>query len=132
MLGLREQVGRDPRRIVGAVRHHENLGRSRDGIDPHPAEHFALGGGDIGVARPDDLVDRRNRCGPIGQRGNGLRAAHAIDFRDACELRRGQRQRIDFAPVAGVTMTIRATPATRAGTAFIRTELGYDAVPPGT
>ena len=33
---------------------------------------------------------------------------------------------------AGTHMAIRPTPATRAGTAFIRTEDGYAALPPGT
>ena len=32
----------------------------------------------------------------------------------------------------GVTMTISSTPAIRAGMAFISTEEGYAAVPPGT
>ena len=34
--------------------------------------------------------------------------------------------------VGGVTMIISSTPATRAGTAFIRTDEGYAAAPPGT
>ena len=36
------------------------------------------------------------------------------------------------APVGGTTAMISCTPATRAGTAFMITDEGYDALPPGT
>ena len=60
VLGLGQQVGGDPVRIVGAVRDDEDFRRPGDGVDADPAEHLALGGGDIGVAGPDDLVDGRD------------------------------------------------------------------------
>ena len=40
--------------------------------------------------------------------------------------------KFDFPSGVGATMTISGTPATFAGTAFISTEDGYAAVPPGT
>ena len=56
-----------------------------------------LGGGDIGVAGADDLGDRRDRRGAVGQRRHRLRAADAIDLGDAGEMRRRQHQRIELA-----------------------------------
>jgi hypothetical protein len=49
-----------------------------------------LGGGDIEIAGADDLVDARNVCGPVGQCGDGVRAAEAIELRDAEEMRGGE------------------------------------------
>ena len=44
-----------------------------------PAAHEALGGGDVGVAGPHDLVDRRDRPRAVGERRDRLRAADAVD-----------------------------------------------------
>ena len=64
VLGLREQVHRDPVRIGGAVAQHQDFRRAGDHVDADRAEHAALGGGHVGVAGADDLVDRRqwSRC----------------------------------------------------------------------
>ncbi len=59
MLGLAEQIGGDPFRIVLAIGDHQNFRRAGDAIDADLAEDFALGGCDIGIAGADDLVDRR-------------------------------------------------------------------------
>ena len=83
MLGLAEQIGGDPVRIVAAIGDHQDFRRPGDGIDAHLAEHFALGGGDPGIAGAHDLVHRRDACGAIGQRRHGLGAADAVDFADA-------------------------------------------------
>ena len=75
VLGLAEQVGRDPGRIVLRIRQHQNFGRSGDHVDPDGAEDFSLGGGDIGISRPDDFVDGLNGFSPISQRAHRLRDA---------------------------------------------------------
>ena len=81
MLGLAEQIGGDPVGIVGAVGDHQDFRRPGDGIDADLAEHFALGGGDLGIAGAHDLVHRRDAFGAIGQRRHRLRPADADRFR---------------------------------------------------
>src|SRR3546814_19395103 len=71
MLGLREQIHCDPARIGIAIADDDDLARAGNRVDADAAEDRALGGGDIGVARPDDLVDRRNRRRAIGERKFG-------------------------------------------------------------
>ena len=125
MLGLGEEVGGDPVGIVVAVGDDQDLARAGDHVDADRAEHLALGGGDVGVARPDDLGDRRDRRRAVGERGDRLGAADAVDLVDAGEPGGGEHQRVDACRRApATTMTTRSTPATFAGTAFIRTELG--------
>ena len=60
MLRLAQQIGGDPVRIVGAIGDHQDFRRPGDAVDADLAEHFALGGGDIGIAGADDLVHRRD------------------------------------------------------------------------
>ena len=85
----------------------------------------ALGRRHIGVAGPDDLGDRRDRRGAIGERRDRLRAADAIDLVDAGELGRRQHQRAELAVRRRHHHDERAArPATLAGTAFISTEDG--------
>ena len=57
-----------------------HLRRAGHHVDADLAEHLALGGGDIGVAGADDLGDRRDGLGAVGERGDRLRAADAIDL----------------------------------------------------
>ena len=97
VLGLRQQIDGDAARIVGGVGQHDDLGRAGDRVDADAAEHLPLGLGDIGVARPDDAIDRRDAGGAIGQRRNRLRAADPIDLRHAGAPRRGQHQRVQHA-----------------------------------
>src|SRR5690349_23835664 len=70
MLGLREEVHRDPVRLGPAVADDEDLRRSRDHVDADLAEHLALRGSDIGVARADDLVDARHALRAEGEHGD--------------------------------------------------------------
>ena len=65
-----------------------HLRRPGDHVDADLAEHLPLGGGDVGVARPDDLVDRGDALGAVGKRRDRLGAADAIDLVDAGELGR--------------------------------------------
>ena len=58
VLGLREQVGRDPRRVDRVVGDDRDFGRTGEPVDADDAEHLPLGLGHVRVARPDDDVDR--------------------------------------------------------------------------
>ena len=124
VLGLRQQIGGDPVGISRLVGDDQDFGRPRDHVDADLAEHDTLGGGDISVAGTDDLGHRLDALRAIGERGDRLRAADAVDFIDARKLRRGEHQRIEIPSGAGTTMTTRGTPATFAGTAFISTDDG--------
>ena len=97
MLGLRQQIGRDPAGIAGVVGDDQHFGRAGDHVDADLAEHQPLGRGDIGVAGADDLRHRRDRRGAVGERRHRLRAADAVDLGDAAEMRRRQHQRIELA-----------------------------------
>jgi hypothetical protein len=104
-----------------------------DHVDADLAEHLALGGGDIGIAGADDLGDRRDGVGAIGQRGHGLRAADAVDLVVTPASRAAaSTSGLSLPSGDGTTITTRSTPATLAGTAFISTDDRIAAVPPGT
>ena len=100
VLGLGQQVGGDPVGIVVAVGDDQHFRRAGDHVDADGAEHLPLGGRDIGVAGADDLGDRRDRLGAIGEGRDRLRAADAVDLGDAGEVGRGQHQRVDDAAAA--------------------------------
>ncbi len=70
VLGLGEQVGGQPIRIIVLVGDDEHFRGAGNHVDPDGAENLALGGGDIGIARTDDLGDRGDRLRAIGERGN--------------------------------------------------------------
>ena len=57
---------------------------------PHLVRDGDLGGGDVEVAGADDLVDGRDGLGAVGQRGDGLRSADAVELGDAGEVRGGE------------------------------------------
>ena len=97
VLGLGQQVGGDPGRIVVAVGQHQDFRRPGDQVDADPAEDPTLGGRHIGIAGPDDLVHRRDRRRAVGQRADRLGAAEAVDLVDAGKLGGGQHQRVDHA-----------------------------------
>ena len=122
MLGLGDQVGGGifgPRR---AVHDHHHFAGAGDGIDVDLAVDVSLGQGDEEVAGPDDLVHARNALDAVGQGGDGLGAAEAIDLGDL-QLAAGGQQVGLKAPkgVGGATTASWATPATWAGTAVIST-----------
>ena len=101
MLGLRQQVGRDPPGVVVPVGDHEDLGGAGDEVDADLAEHAALGGGDIGVAGPGDLVDRLDRCGAVRQGRHRLSAADAPDLVGAGDPCREHDQGVERAAGSG-------------------------------
>jgi hypothetical protein len=82
VLGLAEQVERDPVGVVVGVGDHEDFGGACDHVDADLAEHAPLGGGDIGVAGAGDLVHRGDAFGAVGQCRNRLRPADPVDFVD--------------------------------------------------
>ena len=86
--------------VGGVVGEDQHLGRPGDHVDADLPEHPALGGGHISVAGADDLGDRRDGFGAIGERRDRLRAAHPIDFVDAGDAGGGQHERIESPPAA--------------------------------
>ncbi len=96
VLGLGEQVHGDPVRVGLAVADDEDFRRSGDHVDADLAEHVALGGGDVDVARTDDLVHRRYALGTVGQRSHGLGAADGEDPIDSGDAGSGQHQLVDL------------------------------------
>ena len=94
MLGLREQVERDPIRIRACVGDHQDFGHAGDHVDAHGSEHASLRGGDVRVAGSANLVDRGNRRGTVRKRRDRLRAADREHARRLHEVRGGQHERI--------------------------------------
>ena len=97
VLGLREEVRGEPFRIGFIVGDHHDLRRACDGVDADRAEDLALGLRDIGVAGADDLRDRLNRLGAVGERRDSLRASDAVNLADASQMRRRQHRLVDLA-----------------------------------
>ena len=58
MLGLCEQVRCDQFGVGRGVGKHGHLRRTREQVDPDPAEQLALGFSDVRVPGSDDHVDR--------------------------------------------------------------------------
>ena len=92
MFGLGQEVGGDPVGIGRRIGEHQHFRRAGDHVDADRAEDAALGGRHIGVAGPDDLGDRGDGLGAIGERRDRLRAADAVNLVDAGETgpRRGR------------------------------------------
>ena len=97
VLGLAEQVHRDPVGIRSAVADHEDFGRTGDHVDADAAEYMALGSRHVGVARTDDLVDAGNRLRAVGKCGDGLSTADGVGSVDATETGRREHQLIFLA-----------------------------------
>ena len=95
MFGLTEQIGGDPAGIVETVGEDQDFRRPGDHVDADGPEHLALGGGHIGIAGADDLIDGSDGVGAIGQRGDGLGAADPVDLINAGKVGGGQHQGID-------------------------------------
>ena len=77
VLGLGQQVERHELGIGIGVGHHQGLARSGRKVDGDIGGDGPLRGRDPCVAGADDSVDARNRCGPVGQRRDGLGAPDA-------------------------------------------------------
>ena len=116
MLGLTQNVSGDQARVGGTVGHHEDLGRAGEQVDPHTPEELALGLGDVGVAGPDEHVDRRQVVDkPEGQRRHRRQRLDPAERRD--RVRPGRHMAYSMAGCrppsrcGGATATTRGTPA---------------------
>ena len=99
----------------------DHLGGAGDHVDADVAEDEALGRGDVGVARADDLVDPRDALGAVGEGGDRLGAA---DGEDPSRPRRPSAAARVSGDGPGVSMRTSLTPATLAGTAVMNTVEG--------
>ena len=86
MLGLAEQIGRAHFAVDAVVGDDQRLGRSGEQVDADAAEQLALGLGHIGIARPDDHVDRRDGLGAERHGGDRLHAAEHENLVGAAEM----------------------------------------------
>ncbi len=75
------------------VGENQHFRRPGDHVDADLAEDEALGRRHIGIAWADNLGDRRDGLGAMGERGHRLGATDAIDLVDAGELRRREHER---------------------------------------
>ena len=96
MLCLGEHIHGDPVRIGTLIRNDHNFGRACDHIYPYNAENKPFGGRDVTVSRPDDLVNRGDGPGAVGQGRDGLCPADGKHPVDPRYLRRSQDDGIDF------------------------------------
>ena len=125
VLGLREKICGDPRRIAGFIGDDSDFAGPGRHVDVDSPVDHALRSLNVRVAGTDDLVDARNGFRSVGQRCDRLGAADAIDLvqipsRSSAAATSG----FSSSALGGVTTTIRSTPATCAGIAFISTEEG--------
>jgi len=72
---LRQQVGGEVPRVA-FLRDDQNLGRSRNEVNPNLTGQEFLGGGYINVPRSDNPVGPRHRARSVCKGSYGLRAAH--------------------------------------------------------
>ncbi len=89
MLGLAEHVGRDESWVGRLVGDHQHLGRAGEQIDADAAEQLALGLGHVGVARPDQHVDRWDSLDEA--EGHGRQALDAAERQHGVGARRPHR-----------------------------------------
>ena len=114
VLGLREHVGGDPRRLA-FVGDHQDLRGSGDEVDADFAREQLLRRGDIDVARTDDAIGARNRLRAIREGRDRVRAAqqeHVVDSEQRCRSQDLGNRRGDVTQIFG-------TPATCAGITVI-------------
>ena len=101
MLGLGEQIGRHPRGIGSAVGNDQHLARTGQEVDGDASEELAFGLDHIAVAGAENFVDRGDRLGAEGQRGHGLRTAHAVNLGRAGQRQGSEQSGAHFAIGAG-------------------------------
>ena len=75
---------------MAALTGHHNLRRAGQHVDGAIEGYEPLGRGDVEIARPHNLVHALDVGGSIGQSGYGVRAAQAIELRDAEQVRGGE------------------------------------------
>ena len=89
VLGLRNKIGGDRSWIAGFAGD-DDLRGSGQHVDGAIKGDELLGGRNPCVAGTDDLVDAGQAFSPIGQRGDGMRSAHAVKLGDTQQERGGQ------------------------------------------
>ena len=131
MFSLAQHIERDPVRVVIRVRDHQNFRRARRSCRcPTLPKTRPLGGGNKSIARPGDLVDRRDGFSAIGQCCNRLRATDTIDLIHTRQPRRQQHQRIGLPVRRGHgDRQPSLHPPPWQGSRSSDTEDGYDARP---
>ena len=91
VLGLREEVGRDPVRVGSGVGEDEDFARPGQQVDAHLAEHLALGFDHVGVPRAENFGRRRDGRRAEGERRDRLRAAGLVHLGRPRELERAEQ-----------------------------------------
>ena len=91
MLGLTQEIGGDHLRVGCVVGDHHHLGGAGEEVDADLAEELTLRLGHVGVARPDEHVDRSDRLRAECHRGDSLHTADDVDLVGAGERHRGHR-----------------------------------------
>ena len=89
MLGLREQIHGNPVGIGLAITDDQDLGWAGDHVDAHLAKDLAFGLCNIGVAGANNLVDRGNGLGAVGQSSHSLGATNCKDTIHASQVGSG-------------------------------------------
>ena len=108
VLGLADQVGGDVARVGRPVGDQDDLARPGDAVDVDLAVDLPLGQGDEQVARPDDLVDRRDPLDAVGQGRDGLGAADPVDLGHAQRVAGGQQVGVVAAEAASAARPRRS------------------------
>ena len=80
--------------IIFSIRNHQYFGGARDHINAHLSKYAAFCGGNIGIAWASNLINRRDRLGPIRKGSDRLRTANAIHLIDTRDFTGQQNQRI--------------------------------------
>ena len=88
---LRNHVAGDEFGAGGFIGEDDHLAGAGDAVDIDRPVDMPFGERDEQVARADDLVDLRQAFDTIGERGHGLRPAHAVDLGDAQFVTGGQQ-----------------------------------------
>ncbi len=103
VLGLGDEVGRDTVRVRRRRGEDHPLGRAGRQVDPDLAADLDLGGGDPGVARADDAIDR-GEAGvgkAVGEGADRLRPAGHDERVDLEETGRGEEDRVRASVAVG-------------------------------
>ena len=88
VLGLRRHLELRDAPVAAAAEHDDDLGRPRRKVDGDVARDEQLRLVHVGVAGTDDLVDTCDHLGPVGERGDCVRAADRPDVVDTEQRRR--------------------------------------------
>ena len=92
VLGLREQVGGDPRGVRARVGENEDFARAGEEVDGHAAKHLPLRLDDVGVAGAENFPHWRDARRAECERRNGLRAAGFVNLRRTREVERVEQR----------------------------------------